>query len=270
MATLAHPLPLAVICELLDVGTDLAELLAVETPSLVAILGPLAPDAARQASAVSALALMLSLVPIVASRCASPGDDLLSALLEALDVDDTIVMALLLLAAGHETTANLIGNAVLALSKNPDQLQVLRDNPALLPGAIHEVLRWDGPVQVVGLGTSPNDDLPRPVQAHRRLADFNLCGTRWFPAPAPKAAGGPYASGRAGPSSAAVASTAAMASPRTRRARATAVGRTTTWATTSVRLWVWPPTRKKRRRTRPTTTTAVSAGNADTQAGASK
>ncbi|MDQ2728805.1 MAG: cytochrome P450 [Actinomycetota bacterium] len=150
MASVARSLPLAVICELLGVDTEVAELLAAETPTLAAVLDPLATEADRQASAASGLALMLALVPIVAERRRSPGEDLLTALVEVLDADDAIVMALLLLAAGHETTANLIGNGIVALAQHPDQFQLLRQNPLLLPTAVEELLRWDSPVQVVG------------------------------------------------------------------------------------------------------------------------
>jgi cytochrome P450 len=58
--------------------------------------------------------------------------------------------AALLLGAGFETTVNLIGNGIVALQNNPDQLQLLRDDPDLWPNAIEEILRYDSPVQVTG------------------------------------------------------------------------------------------------------------------------
>jgi cytochrome P450 len=60
---------------------------------------------------------------------------------------DLLSFVTLLLIAGNETTTNLIGNGTLALGRNPDQFDALKRNPAMLPRAIEEMLRYDGPVQ---------------------------------------------------------------------------------------------------------------------------
>ncbi len=86
-------------------------------------------------------------------RRLAPRDDLMSALLQAEDAGDKLSRAELLstlellLVAGNETTTNLIGNGLLALLRNPDQLELLRREPELLPAAIEELIRYDGPVQ---------------------------------------------------------------------------------------------------------------------------
>ncbi len=93
---------------------------------------------------------------LVKSREAEPRDDLVSALVQAreagdrLSGDELMAMIFLLLVAGHETTLNLIGNGVLALLEHPEQLQRLRDEPALIKPAIEELLRYDSPVQMAG------------------------------------------------------------------------------------------------------------------------
>ena len=61
--------------------------------------------------------------------------------------EELFINSVLLLAAGHETTTNLIGNGMLALLKHPDQLQLLRDDPSLIESCVEEMFRYDSPVQ---------------------------------------------------------------------------------------------------------------------------
>jgi vitamin D3 1,25-hydroxylase len=86
-------------------------------------------------------------------RRKQPGTDLVSALVaahddtEAMTADELLAFVLLLLLAGNETTTNLIGNGMLALGRNPAQMDLLRQHPEMMPRAIEEILRYDGPVQ---------------------------------------------------------------------------------------------------------------------------
>jgi len=90
---------------------------------------------------------------LLKGRRAKLGDDLISALVrveeagDRLSEDELLAMIVLLLVAGHETTVNLIGNGVLALLENPDQLDRLKDNPALIKSAVEELLRHSGPLE---------------------------------------------------------------------------------------------------------------------------
>jgi cytochrome P450 len=91
---------------------------------------------------------------VIEARRAEPKGDLISALVRA-EGEDTLTAAevmaftVLLLIAGNETTTNLIGNAVLALLTHPDQLDLVRSNPGLVPNLVEEALRWDSPVQLI-------------------------------------------------------------------------------------------------------------------------
>lgn len=82
------------------------------------------------------------------------GDDLMSQLIDAsedgvrLDQTELRAIAGLVLAAGFETTVNLLGNGIRLLLDHPDQLEILRDDPSLWPGAVEEILRYDPPVQL--------------------------------------------------------------------------------------------------------------------------
>ncbi|MDT8912358.1 cytochrome P450 [Amycolatopsis sp. PS_44_ISF1] len=107
----------------------------------------------------TAVAGMREYFPRLAERKRSePAEDLLSALVaqraegsEALSEDDDLVATcIVLLFAGLETALNLIGNGLLALLQNPQQLELLRGDPSLLPGAVEEILRYDGPLHLVG------------------------------------------------------------------------------------------------------------------------
>jgi cytochrome P450 len=87
----------------------------------------------------------------------NPGDDILSSLVTATDDDgrrltetELLATALLVLAAGFETTVNLIGNGIALLQENPDQRALLAERPELWPNATDEILRLDSPVQRTG------------------------------------------------------------------------------------------------------------------------
>lgn len=86
---------------------------------------------------------------------ANPGDDMISALAapvedgDRLDDDELLSMLALLLFAGHETTINATANGVLALLQHPEQLALLREQPELMPRAVEELLRFDGPIKVL-------------------------------------------------------------------------------------------------------------------------
>jgi cytochrome P450 len=156
IAEIGYPIPLAVMCELLDVDIEGAQLLRTETPKLVGILA-FDPDADAVLAAEEATAsLALYLLPILGDRRNRPGQDLASQLLclgengDALGLDEVLATCILLLIAGHVTTANLIGNGVLLLMEHPDQLQLLQRDPALINPAIEEMLRFESPGKIVG------------------------------------------------------------------------------------------------------------------------
>ncbi|HZH79385.1 MAG TPA: cytochrome P450, partial [Archangium sp.] len=91
---------------------------------------------------------------LIAQRRSSPGDDLLTALIQAeeagdkLTPDELVSMVFLLLVAGHETTVNLIAGGTLALLQHPEQLERLRKDPTLIEPAVEELLRYASPVEV--------------------------------------------------------------------------------------------------------------------------
>ncbi len=151
---LAFPLPSTVIAEMLGVPPEDRDQFRRWSSDIVGISGLIIdPDRAVRAQK-SVLALMDYFREIVAQRRASPRDDLISAMIAAddqgkfLSEKELLATCILLLEAGHETTTNLIGNGLLALLRNPDQLRTLRENPSIVGSAVEELLRYDSPVQL--------------------------------------------------------------------------------------------------------------------------
>jgi cytochrome P450 len=150
---IGYPIPLAVMCELLDVDIEGAQLLRTQTPKLVGILEFDPDEEAILAAEEATASIALHLLPILGDRRHRPGEDLASQLLslgETLGLDEVLATCILLLTAGHETTANLIGNGVLTLMEHPDQLHLLQRDPALIKPAIEEILRFECPAKIVG------------------------------------------------------------------------------------------------------------------------
>jgi cytochrome P450 len=157
IAAVAYPLPMIVIAELLGVPAADRDQFAFWSQGLEVLLNgvPLS-DAALVEAFGRVEALMEYMRGAVARHRVTPAQDLLQALIDAEDAgdvlteDEVLFNAAGLLTAGHFTTANLLGNGLLALLRHPDQLERLRADPARLPGAVMELLRYDGPVQATG------------------------------------------------------------------------------------------------------------------------
>ncbi len=149
VAAFAFPLPFTVICELLGVSeSDRASLGEGFGKMLVPTSTPEEYAAAKEASD-SVVAMLRSLVE---AKRIDPGDDLVSDLISArdgeerLDTQELLSTIFQLIVAGHDTTASLIGNSLVALFRNPAQLAELRADPTKIPKAVEEFLRYDAPV----------------------------------------------------------------------------------------------------------------------------
>ena len=146
----AFPLPITVIAELLGVPhVDQGRFQEWSD----AIITPVIDDAGVERFNMQMAEFVTYLTDFFAARRADPQKDLVSDLLTARDATDSLTeeevfgTVVLLIVAGHETTVGLIGNAVLNLLAHPEQLALVRADPALIPAAIEEVLRYEGPVE---------------------------------------------------------------------------------------------------------------------------
>jgi cytochrome P450 len=152
LASFAFPLPITVICELL--GIPVADRDDFRKWSASIISDAVSPEVFQ----ADATAMVRYFRALLAAKRERPADDLLSALItvrekgegeaggDGLRENELVSMAFLLMLAGHETTVNLIASGMLALLLNPAELDRLRADPALIGGAVEELLRYVSPV----------------------------------------------------------------------------------------------------------------------------
>ncbi len=155
MRDFAQPFPVRVMGDLLGLPAGDFDRSKAWSDALAMVVEPAATRAVREQSDRAAAEMLDYLCGVVASRRHHPRDDLLSDMLarQACDrtaTDDELLANLMLLfVAGHETTTNLIGNGMLSLMSHPLQLARLRAEPSLMPQAVEEMMRFEGPVSVV-------------------------------------------------------------------------------------------------------------------------
>src|ERR1700675_4218682 len=153
----AFRLPVTIICDMLGIPEEHREVFYSSSRDGGRLLDPvpLSPDEIKQGNASNAMAAMY-FQQLFELRRKTPGDDLITQLLQAeedgskLSNEELTANIILLFGAGHETTVNLIGNGLLALHRNPDQLALLKAKPELVTNAIEEFLRYDSSVQLSG------------------------------------------------------------------------------------------------------------------------
>jgi cytochrome P450 len=153
----AFRLPVTIICDMLGIPEEHRELFYKGSREGGRLLDPvpLSREEIEQANAGNAMSQMY-FQQLFELRRRSPGDDLTTQLVQAeedgskLSNEELTANIILLFGAGHETTVNLIGNGLLALHRNPDQLALLKANPGLITNAVEEFLRYDSSVQLAG------------------------------------------------------------------------------------------------------------------------
>jgi hypothetical protein len=187
IADLGLPLPVIVIAELLGVPLEDRALLKRWSDALVTFLDGTIREKGLAESASACVEMRVYMERLFAERRARPRDDLISRLLAAREVDDRLSddelfsTVVLILAAGHETTTNLIGNGLYTLLRHPNELAKLRAHPELIATAVEELLRFEPPVtatsripaardtrSLLGVAIGPDDEASLMLAAANR------------------------------------------------------------------------------------------------------
>jgi cytochrome P450 len=151
----AYPLPVAVFNEMLGLPDEDAPQVRAWIAAVARILDPVIDDAEHARCNALMNKMYDYLDSQIEAKRRAPADDVLTALVQAEDDgdrltrDELVAQVVTLYVAGHEPTMSLIGNGLLALLRHPAQLALLRSRPDLLPNAVNELLRYDGPNQFV-------------------------------------------------------------------------------------------------------------------------
>jgi cytochrome P450 len=153
----AFRLPVTIICDMLGIPEEHREVFYTSSRDGGRLLDPvpLSPAEIEQGNASNLMA-QAYFQQLFELRRKNPGDDLTTQLVQAeedgskLSNEELTGNIILLFGAGHETTVNLIGNGLLALHRNPDQLALLKSRPELITNAVEEFLRYDSSVQLTG------------------------------------------------------------------------------------------------------------------------
>ena len=181
---LAIPLPTRVIMQLLGVENSRRNDFKGWSDSIISgISGPGRENPMELGILDSMAELMVFLRETIRERRASPGEDLISLLVDpskghALGDAEASSFVILLLVAGNETTTNLIGNGINALYDHPDQLKLLLEDPSRMGGFIEEALRFDPPIQIVFRGATRDTEIsgvriPKGAYVAAMLASAN-------------------------------------------------------------------------------------------------
>ncbi|BCO98578.1 cytochrome P450 [Mycobacterium intracellulare] len=151
---LAIPLPVEMICHILGIDRSEYGRAKCWSDAFAAAAGGNFSSAAERNELMLTTIKEFStyFVPLIDARRIEPRNDLVSAMVAAIDNEslsnvETLMVAITIMVAGNETTTNLIGNAVVELLANPDQLKLLLDDPSLLPNAVDEANRLTTPIQ---------------------------------------------------------------------------------------------------------------------------
>lgn len=172
VADFAYPLPVAVFNEMLGLPDEDAPRVRSWIQAVARMLDPVLDDDEHARCQALMDEMYDYLVDVVEQKRAAPAGDVLTELVQAeedgdrLTRDELVAQVVTLYVAGHEPTMSLIGNGLVALLRHPDQLALLRERPDLLPNAVNELLRYDGPNQFVRrIATQPIELGGRRIEA---------------------------------------------------------------------------------------------------------